>query len=175
MAGYRDESAVLRERIDQLELSLAKTTGRAMLLEDERDALSRELDALTDDPRALARRRSRNKLSKLPFRVFRLVGLLMMTVGLLPLVLMALAVAVNEPVAGLACSVVPALIVAGTLAFKLPDLVTWLQVREEEARARREAAARYRAKVRVEVPSGESEVREPVVGREEDARRVRLK
>ncbi|MFK7986439.1 MAG: hypothetical protein AB8I08_10435 [Sandaracinaceae bacterium] len=153
--GYRDETAVLRERIDQLELSLAKTTGRAMLFEDERDALSRRLDALTGDPRALARARSRNKLSKLPFRAMRVAGALMLVAGVLPMALMALALMFNEPAAGLMCSIVPALIVLGTMALKMPEVVTWIQVREEKKRAETEAATLYRARARVDLSPSE--------------------
>lgn len=170
--GYRDETAVLRERIDQLELSLAKTTGRAMLFEDERDALSRRLDALTGDPRALARARSRNKLSKLPFRAMRVAGVLMLMAGLLPVAMMVLALMFNEPATGLVCSVVPALIVLGTMALKMPEVVTWIQVREEKKRGEKEAAALYRARARVDLgaePEHELEAEDPA----EQARRFR--
>lgn len=136
--AFRDSEVVLRERIERLELSLARTTGRVMRLTDERDALQAELERLTGDPKALARVRRAMRTRSALFVALRIVGVIGIVVAILPMVAIALFLLIDGKVgSGLLCGLFPLSIVAGILALKLPDLVHALELRlERRQRAR---------------------------------------
>jgi hypothetical protein len=151
--AFRDDGVVLKERIDLLELQLAKTAGRAMQLGDERDALREELERLTRDPKALARvRRDRDKRSAL-YTALRLLGATTIVAVLVPMIALVVSMASQGDIgAAFVCGVVPFLTVAGTILLKLPEIVQALELRFERKEHARRAAelARPRAQVRVE-------------------------
>jgi ABC-type tungstate transport system substrate-binding protein len=147
---YRDDDAVLRERIERLELSLAKSAGRAMLLAEERDALHAELATLTRDPKALARVRGRNQSRSALFVAMRIFGLLGVGAVVVPMLLGALAAMVGgEPLGGLLCALVPMMIVGSVLLLKMPDIVTALELRVEKKQRERRARELSAPQVRV--------------------------
>lgn len=72
--AFRDPQAALRTRIDQLELSLAKTAGRAIRLEEERDALRAELAWLKGDPARARRARAATWRRSARFKALQILG-----------------------------------------------------------------------------------------------------
>lgn len=152
---YRNDEAVLRERIERLELSLAKSAGRAMLLTEERDALLAELSRLTRDPRALARVRQRNQSRSALYTALRILGGLGIGVLVVPMLVGALLVmSGGEVVTGLLCAILPLLILASVLLLKLPGIVTALELRVEKKQRERRAHELSAPQVRVAIDGG---------------------
>ena len=149
---YRNDDAVLRERIERLELSLAKSAGRTMLLTEERDALLAELSELTRDPKALARIRQRNQSRSALYTALRILGGLGIGLTVVPMLIGALLIMVGgEVLGGLMCAIFPVLILASVLLLKLPEIVTALELRVEKKQHARRARELSAPQVRVAV------------------------
>lgn len=147
---YRDDHAVLRERIERLELSLAKTAGRTMLLTEERDALQAELAQLTRDPRALARVRGKNLSRSALYGALRIAGGIGIGLAVLPMLVAALLIMLSGEVGGgFVCAIFPMLILAGVFLLKLPGIVTALELRVEKKQRERRARELSAPQVRV--------------------------
>jgi len=153
---YRDDDAVLRERIERLELSLAKSAGRAMLLTEERDALLAELSQLTRDPRALARVREKNQTRSALYTALRILGGLGIAVAVVPMLIgVVLMMIGGELGGGLLCAMFPMLVLASVLLLKLPEIVTALELRVEKKQRERRARELSAPRVRVATEYGE--------------------
>lgn len=148
--AYRNDDAVLRERIERLELSLARSAGRTMLLTEERDALLAELSELTRDPKALARVRERNQSRSALYSALRILGGLGIGLTVVPMFLLAVLIMIGGEVGGgLLCAIVPMLLVASVLLLKLPSIVTALELRVEKKQRERRARELSTPQVRV--------------------------
>ncbi len=147
---YRDDDVVLRERIERLELSLAKAAGRTMLLTEERDALLAELAELTRDPKAIARLRSMNQSRSSLYAALRIVGGFGVALAVLPMFATALLMMIGGDLGpGLMCALFPLLLVVSVVLLKLPGIVGALELRVEKKR--RQERARELAAPRVRV------------------------
>ena len=170
--AYRDKEALYRDRIDELELELVKTAGRGMLATDERDRLRAELDRLTNDPRALRRARSAQSSRRALYWALRALGILMLLVTLAPLLATALVVlASGEILAGLMCTAIPLATLMGMLLLKLPDIVTWLELRHERKQRQLRKLQSQQKRVRVDLgyrPYEEHDVGDEVEAAEAD-------
>ncbi len=156
--AFRDQDVIFKERIEQLELSLARSAGRVILLTEERDALRDQLERLTGDPKALARVRKQKGRQASLYSALRVLGGLVLLFALLPmLALVVTFLASGEPGMAVACASVPALIVYGVLAMKMPEIVQALELRFERKRHDRRAADLGRTPARVRVEASEPE------------------
>jgi hypothetical protein len=146
---FRDNEAVLRERIDRLELSLAKAAGRSMLLEDEREELRAELERLTNDPTALARVRKSNARRSTLFGAMRVFGIVAVLFAVLPMFVFAFFMFFgSDPGAGILCATIPTFITLGVILLKTPEIMNAMELSAQKRRQAQKAAQR----VRVEVP-----------------------
>lgn len=176
--GYRDDDAVLRERIERLELQLARSAGQSMLLREQRDAAWAELAHLKGDRRALARARSATFRRSALHTALRVAGVVALGLSILPVTVLSLGLLFGGDIgAGLLCAVVPFLGVLAAVLLGLPGFVQWLERRGEMRRelarlAELSAAPRVRVAPHHELDRGAS-YDDPAVARSAAAARRR--